>query len=617
MGIHTSGVYTPQDSRSKYVRILGELAQLPAGDLSKNYLNQDLLIDTAKALRADAVHPGYGFLAENPDFAEKILQSGLLWVGPRTDAMRALGDKIRAKEIAAQVGVPVAPWTRLSGGTDAGRVVEQIGLPLLIKAAHGGGGRGQRVVTDASQFAEALRSAGSEALRSFGSAEVFVERFLDHPRHIEVQILGDDYGNIFTLGERDCTLQRRNQKVIEESPATVLDPTTRGQICEAAKALATAVGYTNAGTIEFLAQKSDSGKWEFFFMELNARLQVEHPITELLWNVDLVELQLRIAEHENLQSLLNPVPAVPIGHAIEVRLCAENPENHFLPTPGPVTEIRIPLADDLRVDSGFDAGDVIAQEYDSLFAKLIVHAPTREQAIARLTTLLDETLVAGILTNKYYLRSVLSHPDFQGNTHFTRWIDLHPDRTAVSAAAIDGDLVYWGKKLSSELLVQRKSRSDFSVPPRTKVLTDFLPLEGVYGESSPQGLIRLAGDFEVRGEERVYASGWISRFELCLSFQREIDGVGQRTIAFAGQFEVDELRAHHGPIVAQVPGVVLDIRVKTDEIVPPLEPILVIEAMKIEMPLSLPISAKITAIHVRPGDRIQPGQTLVTWEPAA
>jgi 3-methylcrotonyl-CoA carboxylase alpha subunit len=625
--IKTSGVYTLQDSQSKHPRILDHAICVPPGGLKDTYLNGELLIATALEIGAEAVHPGYGFLAENPGFAERVLQAGLIWIGPHPDAMRKVGDKISAKQIARNAGIPVTSWWNITSQPaerEIEEIVQKIGLPILIKAVHGGGGRGQRVVRDKKDFAENLRTAQSEAERSFGSREVFVERFLEQPRHIEVQILSDHHGNIFSFGERDCTLQRRNQKLIEETPASILDEAAREYLINAAKVLAKEAAYSNAGTVEFLAQKSDSGKWEFFFMELNARLQVEHPVTEMVWGIDLVELQLRVAEGENLKDQPELTGKVPAGHAIELRLCAEDPQNHFLPTPGPITEFALPETIDnisFRLDSGFETGDVVPQEYDSLFAKLIVCSGSREKTLNDLRKVLERCRIAGLLTNKYFLQDVVSHPDFEQNRIFTRWIDSHPELTQ-NSTVLDSDLQYWGKRMSSELLVQRRQRQiEPEVPQeltRPSILIDFAPRAGDHGGNSPQGLIRIAGDFTLaQNAGTVYASGWISRFEICLAFDRVIHGIGQRRISFAGQFEVEDPRAHHGPIVAQVPGVVLDVRAKVNQVVQAQEPILVIEAMKIEMPMTLPINAKITSIHVKAGDRIQPGQTLVTWEPAA
>ena len=609
MDIATCGVFTPADAHCRHVRELDQLHELPAGPLSENYLNQDLLIRIALQFGADALHPGYGFLSENSSFAEAVLHAGLIWVGPKPDSMRKLGGKTEAKLVAAAVKVPVIPWTTLDSAADGKKIARKIGLPFLIKAAHGGGGRGQRVVSDVSQFEESLRAARSEAQRSFGSDDVFVEKYLEHPRHIEVQLMGDQHGNLYAFGERDCTLQRRNQKLIEETPAATLDQQTREKIISAALSLGHAADYSNAGTIEFLAQKKESGGWEFFFMELNARLQVEHPVTEMVWNVDLVELQIRAAQDEAIMEF----PWKPSGHAIEVRLCAEDPARNFLPTPGPVTQFSIPGCENVRVDAGFEEGDVIAAEYDSLFAKLICCGSDRTAALALATNTLEESMIAGIITNKHFLHDVLEHADFQSNTIDTRWIASHKELTAHQSDALDRDLLYWGKKWSSELFVQREP-SDFSSGDPCEILCDFEPA-AAHGELTPQGLIRIAGHFRIGEECRNFASGWITRVELCISFQKEVEGVGQRLVRFAGRHDVDEFRAHHGPIVAQVPGVVLDVRAKVNELIGAQTPILVIEAMKIEMPVSLPVPSKITAIHVKRGDRISPGQTLVTWEP--
>jgi acetyl/propionyl-CoA carboxylase alpha subunit len=615
MGIRTVGVHSPQDANSKAMREVDLAIALPSGDLSQNYLNAELLVRIADESKVNAIHPGYGFLAENPDFAERIQRAGLIWIGPGPDAMRQIGDKMRAKQIAQTVRVPVAPWKQISGTPDQQEIksiIKEIGLPALIKATRGGGGRGQRIVRDASQFEEAIRTARSEALRSFGSGELFVERFLENPRHIEVQIIGDQYKHLFALGERDCSLQRRNQKVVEETPAIILNNETRTKIHSAAITLATEAGYSNAGTIEFLVQRNPKNEWEFFFMEMNARLQVEHPVTEMVWGVDFVELQFRVAEGESLEPILSNIH--PSGHAIELRLCAEDPSNHFLPTPGPITELRYPEVQQLRIDSGYDEGDTIPQEYDSLFSKVIIHSDDRMKSISEASEALEKTTVAGVITNKYFLQTVLNHSDFQKNGIHTRWIESHPE-LAAAGKDLDADLLFWGKKLSSELFVQRNASHVFV---RTSgILRSFESDSEMHGTASPQGLIRISGKFETDSDGDVKASGWITRFELCISFDRPIRGIGQRRIAFAGQFEVEDAKSHRGPIVAQVPGVVLDVRAKVNEVIDAQEPILVVEAMKIEMPMTLPVAARITAIHVKQGDRIKPGQTLVTWEPAA
>ena len=611
MGIKTCGVFTPQDSQTRHVRVLQELRRLPSGELSENYLNQQLLIQIAKEFGADALHPGYGFLSENPDFAQKVIDAGLVWIGPPPDAMRRLGGKMEAKEVAAKRNVPVPAWVRLDDAKNAAKLAQKIGLPVLVKAAHGGGGRGQRVVREISQLEEALRAARSEALRSFGSEEVFLEKFLDQPKHVEVQILADHHGNVLALGERDCSLQRRNQKLIEETPATAVPETTRKRMHDAARALAMEVGYTNAGTVEFLAQKNENGEWEFYFMELNARLQVEHPVTEKVTGLDLVELQIRIARGENLQALVGNLQFS--GHAIELRLCAEEPSRNFLPTPGPITAMHFPISDDLRIDTGYERGDVIPQEYDSLFAKMIVHGQTREQVIARCAEVLQNSLIAGTITNKFYLEMVLQHQDFLRNEIHTRWIEAHPELLTEESTALDEDLKLWAKKFSSDLLVQRTIGTDRQILP-AKVLTVFTPEEPSHGSSAPRGAC-IAGWFETESGDRNYAAGWVNRFEICITFQQKWMGVGQRRLTFAGQYETEDLRTHHGPITTQVPGVVLEIRANAGDVVDPFQPILIVEAMKIEMPFSLPIAAKIDAIHVKAGDRILPGQTLVTWEP--
>ncbi|MGH9856250.1 MAG: biotin/lipoyl-containing protein, partial [Acidobacteriota bacterium] len=346
--------------------------------------------------------------------------------------------------------------------------------------------------------------------------------------------------------------------------------------------------------------------------ELNARLQVEHPVTEMVTGLDLVELQIRAANGENLSTILQDVRFT--GHAIELRLCAEDPSNNFLPTPGPVVVMRFPESPDLRVDSGFEPGDVIPQEYDSLFAKVIVQGKTRKETIEKLSTVLDDTLIAGTITNKFYLQAVLQHKDYLKNKIHTRWIEAHNQLAQTKPDVLDQDLMFWGRKFSSDLLVQR---SDHDAPVSYfsgRILTAFAPDPEIHGSPSPRGVC-IAGYFELQEGESFYAAGWVNRFELCITFLRPVEGVGQRRISFAGQFEIEDLRTHHGPIIAQVPGVVLEVRSQPGDTVKALQPILIVEAMKIEMPFTLPITAKITGILVKQGDRILPGQTLVTWEP--
>jgi 3-methylcrotonyl-CoA carboxylase alpha subunit len=413
LGLRTVAVASEPDVTLPFARAADEVVVLGPGPATESYLVIDKVIAAAKATGADCIHPGYGFLAENPEFAEAVSAAGLVFVGPSAGAMRKLGGKSAAKAIAVAAGVPVVPGYH-GARQDAATLKEaarEIGYPVLIKAVAGGGGRGMRLVEREQDFEERLDSAQREAEASFGDPRVLVEKVVVAPRHIEVQVFGDSHGNVVHLFERDCSLQRRNQKVIEEAPAPGMSRELRAKITAAAVKLAAAVGYEGAGTVEFLVegnQLARDAKW--YFIEMNTRLQVEHPVTEAVTGIDLVEWQLRIAAGEPLP--LSQEAIVLKGHAIEARLCAEDPASGFLPAVGPIIAFDIAQSEGLRVDSGVEAGSVISPYYDSLIAKLIASGPTREAAISRLTGALEKSVVAGPRTNASFLHALLSHPAF-------------------------------------------------------------------------------------------------------------------------------------------------------------------------------------------------------------
>ncbi|HSX21591.1 MAG TPA: biotin carboxylase N-terminal domain-containing protein, partial [Gaiellaceae bacterium] len=396
-GIATVAVVAPDDAGSLHARSADETIAIAS------YLDPAEHVRAARESGADAVHPGYGFLAESADLAEAVLGAGLTWVGPPPSALRAGGDKLAAKDTARAAGVPVLP-----NGTP-----DEIGFPLLVKAAAGGGGRGMRVVRSADELDEATEAARREALAAFGDDTIFYERYLERPRHVEIQLLADAHGTVVALGERDCSVQRRHQKVLEESPSPALDATLRERMSEAATNFARAIGYVSAGTVEFVLAGG-----EFFFLELNARIQVEHPVTELVSGVDLVREQLRIADGARLdiQPRLD-------GHAIEVRLYAEDPQS-FLPQAGTIERLRLP--DGVRVDTGVAEGDEIGTSYDPMIAKLIAHAPTREAALDQLAAALDDTEVEGVTTNLSFLRWLVAHPVVRAGRATTAFLTEHP-----------------------------------------------------------------------------------------------------------------------------------------------------------------------------------------------
>jgi acetyl/propionyl-CoA carboxylase alpha subunit len=404
LGIATVAVAAPDDLGALHARSAGETVEIAS------YLDPGEHVRAAHASGADAIHPGYGFLAESAELAEAVLDAGLVWIGPPPAALRAGGDKLAAKETARAAGVPVLPT-----GTP-----EEIGYPLVVKAAAGGGGRGMRIVRTPDELAEALAAAGREALGAFGDATVFCERFLERPRHVEIQLLADKHGTVLALGERECSVQRRHQKVLEESPSPALDEELRVRMSDAAVTFAQAIGYESAGTAEFMLEGHD-----FYFLELNARIQVEHPVTELVTGVDLVREQLRVAGGERLD--LRPAFN---GHAVEVRLYAEDPRT-FLPQAGRIERLRLPAG--IRVDAGVEEGDEIGTSYDPLLAKLIAHAPTRAEALDRLASALAETEVAGVTTNLPFLRWLVAHPLVRAGRTTTAFLTENPPLSDVPA----------------------------------------------------------------------------------------------------------------------------------------------------------------------------------------
>jgi acetyl/propionyl-CoA carboxylase alpha subunit len=510
LGITTVAVAAPDDRRSQHVRSADEVVDI------SGYLDADAHIKAALASGADAIHPGYGFLAESPDFSASVEAAGLVFVGPSAEALRAGGDKLAAKEIAQRAGVPVV---------DQGEPGE-LGFPLVVKAAAGGGGRGMRVVRSPEALGDALESARREARAAFGDDRVFCERYLERPRHVEVQVLGDSAGDVTHLFERECSIQRRHQKVLEEAPPPGLDRTLSGNIINAALAFADAIGYRNAGTVEFMVDGRD-----FFFLELNGRIQVEHPVTELITGADLVAWQLRIADGASVASCL----AERRGHAVEVRLYAEDPRS-FLPQSGRIDRLQLPSR--IRVDAGFAEGDEVGVAYDSLIAKLIAHAPTRDGALELLTAALGETEVAGVTTNLAFLR----------------WLVRHP-------------LVHAGEATTAFLL----ENPPLSEPPP-------------------------------RAPPRPWRAPW--RLNL-------------RSPAPAPPPDVDASSHLQGPlgeqsaVTAPMPGTVVRVLVAEGDRVAARQPLLVLEAMKMETPLVSPYEALVRRVHAVEGDQVAGGTVLI------
>ena len=422
LGIETVAVCSEADRRAAHVLAADEFAVLGPAPAAESYLRVDRLLEAARDRGCDAVHPGYGFLAERAAFAAAVEEAGLTFVGPTSSAIAAMGDKTRARQAMMAAGVPVVPGTAeaLADAADAERTAAEIGYPVMLKAAAGGGGKGMRVVREPSELAASFASASREATAAFGDGSVYVERFLDGPRHIEIQVLADGHGHTIHLGERECSIQRRHQKMIEEAPSPAITPEIREAMGAAAVAAAEAVGYRNAGTVEFLFQDG-----EFFFLEMNTRIQVEHPVTELVTGVDLVQWQLRVAAGERLTLRQEDVRWT--GHALECRITSEDPGNGFLPSTGRIELLHVPAGPGVRWDGGVQVGDVVSLHYDPMLAKLVVHAPTRDLAIARMARALAELRVVGVETSAPFHRRVLAEDDFRAGRLDIRYLERHPE----------------------------------------------------------------------------------------------------------------------------------------------------------------------------------------------
>lgn len=629
MGIGTVAVYSEGDAEAPFVSDADTAIALGGRTTAESYLDFDKVIDACRRAGADAVHPGYGFLSENADFAEAVIGSGLIWVGPSSKAIRAIGDKLGAKRLLKPAGVPLLEGVELTETADAASAAKRIGYPVLIKAAAGGGGRGMRIVETPADLQQAIGSARREAAASFGDGRVFLERWLANARHVEIQILGDSHGNLVHLFERECSIQRRHQKVIEEAPSPSLDDELRQRMAKAALAAGRAIGYSSAGTVEFLV----SGK-EFFFLEVNTRLQVEHPVTEMITGLDLVREQIRVAEGEALGFTQADLRIA--GHAIEARLCAEDPRQNFLPAPGTVQAWQPPRGEGVRVDSGIEAGSSIGVEFDPMVAKIIAHAPTRREAAAKLTRALEATRIQGIAHNRDFLVATLRTPEFLRGETTTDFIQrVQPqatrvvDQTELDAAAIAAALHdRWQRRAGARVMKTIPGGFRNSVMPPQQVAYSF------GGERlNVSYSLNRDGSFAVEVNER--ACRVIKRSATAHGIDLEIDGrraalavMAAAAMRFihgpAGDIELEELprfpaaeRAEqHGGLKAPMPGKVMSVMVAEGDAVERGQLLLVLEAMKMEHRIDAPWAGTIKALNVVEGEQVANGAMLVVMEEA-
>ena len=560
MGIATVAVYSELDRNALHVRLADEAYALGGQTAAESYLNTEAILDAIRKSGADGVHPGYGFFSENADFAQAITDMGVAFIGPPPAAIVEMGDKVSSRKAALRGGAPIVPGTTeftksANEITDFGN---EFGWPVAIKAAFGGGGRGMKVVQSADQVQEAMESAQRESKAFFGRDEIYVERYLTWPRHIEVQLVGDKHGNVVWISTRDCSAQRRHQKLIEEAPAPGLPDGMEEAMGAAAVKAAKAVGYYNAGTVEFIYQDDN-----FFFLEMNTRLQVEHPVTEVITGIDLVEWQILVASGEKLPMTQEQVAARRNGHGIEVRINAENPSGgKFLPSPGTITALTTPDGFGTRFDGGYEAGDTVSQYYDNLVGKLIVWGKDRDTAIARTIRALEEMVIVGVHTTIPADLAILRHPDFSAITHSTKWVEETLDLSQLVSSA--------GAALADNY----------------------------------QDLVERSTTVEVNGK-RFDVKMWVPEFAVCTAkkskkLTRGSGGAGGG--------------AASGAVSAPMQGTIVKVMVEVGQIIAVGDAVVVLEAMKMENQITAEKAGKVTKVNVTAGDKVGSGDVLAVIE---
>jgi 3-methylcrotonyl-CoA carboxylase alpha subunit len=641
MGIETIAVFSEADAKALHVAACDRAVPIGPAAARESYLNIPRIIEAARASGAAAIHPGYGFLSENANFADAVVAAGLIFVGPPGRAMRAMGSKAAAKALMETSGVPLLPGYHGENQSPdflAGEAA-RVGFPVVIKAVAGGGGRGMRIVHAASEFEAALASATQEAASAFGDERVLIERFVTKPRHIEMQVFADTHGNAVHLFERDCSAQRRNQKVVEEAPAPGMTPARRAEMGRAAVAAAQAVGYVGAGTVEFVADADGEG---FFFLEMNTRLQVEHPVTEMITGYDLVEWQLRVAAGEALPVTQEQITAT--GHAVEVRIYAEDPARDYAPSIGRLTAFRMPRqVDGVRVDTGVAAGDTVSVHYDAMIAKLICHGPTRQDALRKLRGALAECLIAGVTVNLDLLHRIAAHPDFLAGGIDTGFIgrnaatllagSMAPTPEILAAAALvvlenEARDARDAAAASGDPYSPWHARDQWWLNAAPARLLDFVegethwPVTVRAGGTVAVGGRSFAGTATRLGDDRYAVSLNGARSHLLAAREHEalllrLDGETLRLRLPDPAAAADEEAAGGNRLLAPIPGQVTAVHAKPGDAVTRGQVLVVLEAMKTVFRLAATADGVVEAVSCSAGDAVQEGQVLVSFAEAA
>ena len=639
LGIASVAVFSDADADMPFVREADEAVRIGPAPSAESYLRADKILEAAKRTGADAIHPGYGFLSENTSFAQACADAGVIFIGPTAAAIASMGSKREAKRLVGAAGVPVIPG--YDGADQDPAVLAQkaleVGFPVLLKASAGGGGKGMKLVRAESELADAIASARREGENSFGDGTLLVERYVERPRHVEIQILGDAHGTLLHLHERECSIQRRHQKIIEESPSPALTPELRAKMGAAAVLCGKTIGYSNAGTVEFIL----SPEGEFFFLEVNTRLQVEHPVTECITGLDLVEQQIRVAEGRPLTFAQEDVPLV--GHALEVRIYAEDPAGGFLPQSGPVLDWHLPAMEGLRVDGGVESGDTVGIHYDPMMAKIITHGADREQSVLRMQRALSSLSVQGLATNRDFLLQLLAHPAFVAGDLHTHFIDQHfPDGIATAPSAAQLEEAALAATLAAQAIRERARAvvpgtpsgyrnnrwspewTVYEHPDGGELRVTYVHLgDGRFEVAVPSGtrqVSRVAVELDGRASTlRLEVDGLRRTYRVVLVEERCFVQWPGGSVELREQPRFPDLAAQVpvGGCVAPMPGKIIEVRVQQGDRVTAGQTLLVMEAMKMEHAVTASAAGVVAEVHVAAGEQVEADALLALVTPDA